>query len=120
MSDSIADVTDIDFGKGNGLVPVIVQDAGSRAVLMLGYANETAVELSLRTGKLHFWSRSRQEIWLKGEKSGNFLLIQSLLHDCDADALLALVRPATRETPVCHLGNDTCFAQELPRAEPKA
>jgi phosphoribosyl-AMP cyclohydrolase len=103
----------IDFAKGDGLVPVIVQDHGSGAVLMLGYANEEAVERTLATGNLHFWSRSRGELWLKGEKSGNFLRVHRLSVDCDGDTLLAKVEPATGETPICHTGADTCFFAEV-------
>lgn len=104
---------EIDFAKGGGLVPVIVQDAAGGAVLMLGYANEEALERTLATGRLHFWSRSRGEIWLKGEKSGNYLLVRRLAVDCDGDALLAEVEPATGETPICHTGAETCFFTAL-------
>ena len=103
----------IDFSKGKGLVPVVVQDASSRDVLMLGYANREAVERTLETGRLHFWSRSRNELWLKGEKSGNCLLVRGLRLDCDGDALLAEVEQATGETPVCHTGAETCFFREM-------
>jgi phosphoribosyl-AMP cyclohydrolase / phosphoribosyl-ATP pyrophosphohydrolase len=107
------DSAGLDFAKGNGLVPVIVQDHRSGTVLMLGYANEEAVERTLATGNLHFWSRSRGEIWLKGVKSGNFLRIHRLSVDCDGDALLAEVEPATGETPVCHTGAETCFFTDV-------
>lgn len=103
----------IDFAKGGGLVPVVVQDAHTRQVLMVGYANEEAVRLSQSTGKLYLWSRSRGELWLKGEKSGNYLLIRRLSLDCDADTLLAEVEPATGQTPVCHTGAESCFFTEL-------
>ena len=103
----------IDFGKGNGLVPVVVQDSKDRRVLMLGYANRDAVERTLETGLLHLWSRSRKELWLKGEKSGNHLQVRRLALDCDGDSLLAEVEPATGSTPVCHTGADTCFHVEL-------
>jgi phosphoribosyl-AMP cyclohydrolase len=103
----------IDFAKGRGLVPVIVQDHASREVLMLGYASAEAVERTLATGRLHLWSRSRHELWLKGEKSGNFLLIRHLSVDCDGDALLAEVEAATGATPVCHTGAETCFFRAL-------
>jgi phosphoribosyl-AMP cyclohydrolase len=102
-------VPTIDFAKGNGLVPVVVQDHRTGVVLMLGYANEEAVDRTLATGNLHFWSRSRGEIWLKGEKSGNVLRIHRLTVDCDGDTLLAEVDPATGETPICHTGAETCF-----------
>lgn len=109
----------IDFVKGAGLVPVVVQETHTRTVLMLGYANQEAVRLTMQTGLLHFWSRSRNEIWLKGKKSGNYLLVHRLSIDCDGDALLAEVHPATGETPICHTGADTCFFTDIPcpRAE---
>jgi phosphoribosyl-AMP cyclohydrolase / phosphoribosyl-ATP pyrophosphohydrolase len=109
MTHRQSDSVGIDFAKGNGLVPVIVQDHRTGAVLMLGYANEDAVDRTMSTGNLHFWSRSRGEIWLKGEKSGNYLRIYRLSVDCDGDTLLAEVEPATGETPICHTGADTCF-----------
>jgi len=108
----------IDFRKGGGLVPVVVQDSGTRAVLMLGYANREAVERTLATGHLHLWSRSRNELWLKGERSGNFLHVRRLLLDCDGDALLAEVEPATGETPICHTGAETCFFAPLLQTVP--
>ena len=107
------DVDRIDFAKGNGLVPVVVQDAADRNVLMLGYANREAVAETLRTGNLHFWSRSRDELWLKGKKSGNVLRVRRLSLDCDGDALLAEVEPATGETAICHTGAETCFFTDL-------
>jgi phosphoribosyl-AMP cyclohydrolase / phosphoribosyl-ATP pyrophosphohydrolase len=106
-------VTRIDFEKDAGLVPVIVQDAGTRQVLMLGYANQEALDRTRQTGRLHLWSRSRKELWLKGEKSGNYLLVRRLALDCDGDTLLAEVEPATGETPVCHTGAETCFVEDL-------
>jgi len=107
-------IDDINFAKGDGLVPIIVQDSASSQVLMLGYANHDAVAKTLETGKLHLWSRSRQSLWLKGERSGNFLLVRELAIDCDGDSLLAVVTPATGETPVCHTGQETCFFRPLP------
>lgn len=104
---------EIDFEKGNGLVPVIVQDAAQRTVLMLGYMNREALQWTRQTGQLHLWSRSRGKLWLKGEQSGNHLLIKRLAVDCDGDALLAEVEPETGETPVCHTGADTCFFTDL-------
>jgi len=106
----------IDFDKGGGLVPVIVQDASSQAVLMLGYANHAAVQRTLQTGHLHLWSRSRQELWYKGERSGNVLEVRRLTVDCDGDTLLAEVQSATGETPICHTGAETCFFAELETA----
>lgn len=89
-----------------GLLPVIAQDEGSGAVLMLAYANLEAVERTLETGYAHFWSRSRQELWKKGGTSGNTLEVVEVRADCDRDALLVRVRPAG---PACHLGTRSCF-----------
>ncbi|WP_347069625.1 bifunctional phosphoribosyl-AMP cyclohydrolase/phosphoribosyl-ATP diphosphatase HisIE [Flavobacterium sp. WV_118_3] len=97
------------FSKSkNGLLPVIVQDATTKTVLMLGYMNETAYNTTLETGKVTFFSRSRNGIWVKGEKSGNFLHLISLETDCDNDTLLAQVHP---EGPVCHKGTDSCWGE---------
>ena len=98
----------IDFDKGNGLVPVIVQDADTRRVLMLGYMNREAYEKTLETKLVTFFSRSRQCLWTKGETSGNLLHLVEVLVDCDADALLILAHP---DGPVCHTGSDTCWGQ---------
>jgi phosphoribosyl-AMP cyclohydrolase len=106
-------VEDIDFDKSNGLIPVVVQNARDRTVLMVGYANAEAVNRTLESGVLHLWSRSRDELWLKGEKSSNHLRIMRLALDCDGDSLLAEVEPATGSTPVCHTGADTCFHKDL-------
>lgn len=89
-----------------GLVPAIIQDAADGAVLMLGWMNCEAFHLTLQTGRVHFWSRSRQRLWLKGETSGNFLFFREARLDCDQDALLILVQPAG---PVCHTGTRSCF-----------
>ena len=97
---------EIDFNKGGGLVPVIVQDADNMNVLMLAYMNREAYERSLETGRATFFSRSRQEIWEKGETSGNWLEVKDLSVDCDGDTLLLKVDP---KGPVCHTGTDTCF-----------
>lgn len=108
-----ASIEAIDFEKGDGLVPVVVQDADDGRVLMLGYANRDAINRTLDSGRLHFWSRSRQELWLKGEKSGNYLVVKELLLDCDGDAVLARVTFATGSTPICHTGRETCFTERL-------
>lgn len=100
------DLEAIAFEKGDGLVPVVVQDASSSAVLMMAFANREAVEATLRTGEMHFWSRSRGTLWRKGETSGNTLSVVSLHTDCDGDTILALVTPAG---PACHTGEVTCF-----------
>jgi phosphoribosyl-AMP cyclohydrolase / phosphoribosyl-ATP pyrophosphohydrolase len=99
----------LDFEKyADGLVPAIVQDADSRAVLMLGYMNREATALTEQTGNVTFFSRSRQEIWVKGETSGNYLRLVSMIADCDSDAVLVLARPAG---PTCHTGTTTCFGE---------
>jgi phosphoribosyl-ATP pyrophosphohydrolase/phosphoribosyl-AMP cyclohydrolase len=89
-----------------GLVPVVVQDVASGAVLMLAWADRRAVELTLSTGQAHFWSRSRQALWRKGETSGNTLAVVEAVADCDGDALLLRARPAG---PTCHRGTRSCF-----------
>jgi len=96
-----------DFDKyDNGLVPAIVQDANTRSVLMLGYMNRDALEQTLSSGKVTFFSRSKRRLWTKGETSGHILELVSVSTDCDRDALLIQARPAG---PVCHTGSDTCF-----------
>ncbi len=99
----------IDFTKGDGLVPAIVQDAVTGKVLMLGYMNEEAYQLTLDRGLVTFFSRSRQRIWTKGETSGNFLQLREILIDCDGDTLLVKAIPSG---PVCHTGADTCFGED--------
>ncbi len=99
----------IDFAKGGGLVPAIVQDAVTRKVLMLGYMNEEAYKLTLDRGLVTFFSRSRGRIWTKGETSGNFLQVREILADCDGDTLLVKAIPSG---PVCHTGADTCFGED--------
>jgi phosphoribosyl-ATP pyrophosphohydrolase/phosphoribosyl-AMP cyclohydrolase len=89
-----------------GLIPCIIQDARTAEVLMLGWMNSESLELTNATGEVHFWSRSRGEIWRKGETSGNRFRLIETRFDCDADALLALVEPAG---PACHTGERTCF-----------
>jgi phosphoribosyl-ATP pyrophosphohydrolase/phosphoribosyl-AMP cyclohydrolase len=90
----------------NGLIPCVVQDARTGEVLTLAYMNDEALARTRETGETHFWSRSRQELWHKGETSGNVQRVQRLRYDCDADALIALVDPAG---PACHTGERTCF-----------
>ena len=97
-----------------GLLPVVVQDVNTGAVLMLAFANREAVELTLSTGQAHFWSRSRQSLWRKGETSGNVLEVAEVLEDCDGDALLVRARPAG---PACHRGTRTCFEPNPARLE---
>jgi phosphoribosyl-ATP pyrophosphohydrolase/phosphoribosyl-AMP cyclohydrolase len=92
--------------NADGLVPAIIQNGDSKRVLMLGYMNPEALQLSQSSGKVHFWSRSRNQLWLKGETSGNFLNIKEISIDCDSDALLVFVEPAGS---TCHTGTDSCF-----------
>ncbi len=100
----------LDFKKGNGLIPVIVQEAESKKLLMLAYANEKALKKTLSTGYAHYWSRSRNKLWKKGETSGNTQKIKSILTDCDYDTLVYLVE---QRGPACHTGKDTCFHNKL-------
>ncbi len=97
-----------------GLLPVVVQDEASGAVLMLAYADSQAVGLTLSTGLAHFWSRSRQELWKKGATSGNTLEVREVLIDCDRDTLLLRVKPAG---PACHRGTRSCFEPNAARLE---
>ncbi len=92
----------------DGLLPVVVQDADDGTVLMLAWANAEALEATERTGEAHFWSRSRESLWRKGETSGNVMQVAGLATDCDGDALLYQVRPAG---PACHEGTRTCFGE---------
>lgn len=96
----------IDFGKMDGLVPAIVQDALTGKILMQGYMNEEALEKTKETGMVTFFSRSKNRLWTKGETSGNFMELVSILVDCDGDAFLIKANP---KGPVCHTGADTCF-----------
>jgi phosphoribosyl-ATP pyrophosphohydrolase/phosphoribosyl-AMP cyclohydrolase len=89
-----------------GLVPCVMQDAGTGEVLTLAYMNEEALARTRETGEVHFWSRSRGELWRKGQTSGNTMRLRALRYDCDEDALVALVDPAG---PACHTGERTCF-----------
>jgi phosphoribosyl-AMP cyclohydrolase len=100
----------LDFKKGNGLIPVVVQDAESKEVLMLAYANEEALAKTLSTGYAHYWSRSRKKLWMKGETSGNTQKIQKVMTDCDYDTLLYVV---DQKGPACHTGKYTCFHNKL-------
>ena len=93
-----------------GLIPAIVQDAATHQVLMLGWMNREAVQLTLETGQVHFWSRSRQSLWRKGETSGNVLELSELRFDCDEDALLV---QAHAHGPTCHTGHTSCFYRTL-------
>ncbi len=98
----------------HGLLPVVVQDVASGAVLMLAFADREAVESTLATGQAHFWSRSRRALWRKGETSGNVLEVVEVTADCDGDALLVRARPAG---PTCHRGSRSCFEPNPARLE---
>ena len=97
------------------LIPVIIQDVNSLEVLMLGFTNREAVELTLQTKTAWFWSRSRQKLWNKGESSGHFLHVKKVVTDCDTDTLLYLCVP---EGPTCHTGAQSCFFNEIWEEEP--
>ena len=98
----------LDFNKMGGLLPAIIQDDKTQKVLMLGFMNEEAYNKTVETGKVTFWSRTKNRIWTKGETSGNYLNVTSILADCDNDTLLIKVVP---EGPVCHTGADTCWGE---------
>lgn len=102
----------IDFNKGNGLVPVIIQDKQTAQVLMLGYMNRAAYEQTCQEQKVTFFSRSKNRLWTKGETSGNYLWVNSIDYDCDQDALLILVQA---DGPCCHTGSISCFPTPSPR-----
>lgn len=96
----------VDFRKMNGLIPVVVQDASTDEVLMQTFMNEKALRLTLSTGKMHFWSRTRRKLWLKGSESGHFSFMQNAILDCDSDAILFKVQQIGA---CCHTGKETCF-----------
>jgi phosphoribosyl-AMP cyclohydrolase / phosphoribosyl-ATP pyrophosphohydrolase len=96
----------MNFDKLNGLIPAIIQEPGSGKILMTGFMNEEALAITRQTGKITFYSRTRNTIWTKGETSGNFLHVVAIHEDCDQDTLLIYARP---EGPVCHTGDNTCF-----------
>jgi phosphoribosyl-ATP pyrophosphohydrolase/phosphoribosyl-AMP cyclohydrolase len=99
----------IDFSKSEGLVPCIVQDAKTSRVLMLGFMNEDAYKKTVHEKKVTFFSRSKKRLWTKGETSGNFLMVEDILVDCDQDTILIKADPVG---PVCHTGADTCFNEK--------
>jgi phosphoribosyl-ATP pyrophosphohydrolase/phosphoribosyl-AMP cyclohydrolase len=105
-------IAQIDWEKMSGLVPAIVQDVHSGAVLMLGYMNREALAATQSSGRVTFWSRSKQRLWTKGETSGHYLEYRSVAADCDGDALLVL---AEASGPACHLGTATCWGDDAPQ-----
>lgn len=96
----------------NGLVPAIAQDATTKQVLMLAYMNAESLAKTLETGNVHFWSRRRKKLWMKGETSGHFLRVREIKYDCDGDTILLFVDP---QGPTCHTGEVSCFYQSLGR-----
>lgn len=109
--DAMIDAGRLDWEKTDGLLPAIVQHADSGRVLMLGYMNRDALQRTLDSRQVTFWSRSRQQLWTKGETSGNVLALAGIATDCDGDALLVQARPAG---PTCHLGRASCFERAPP------
>ncbi|MEJ1960775.1 MAG: bifunctional phosphoribosyl-AMP cyclohydrolase/phosphoribosyl-ATP diphosphatase HisIE [Gammaproteobacteria bacterium] len=107
------DAPTLDFGKGDGLLPAVVQDADSAAVLMVGYMNEEALAETFARRRVVFFSRTKQRLWMKGETSGHVLDLVEIRTDCDRDALLVTARP---NGSVCHVGTDTCFGDDLAAA----
>ena len=107
-------IDELDFEKGNGLIPAVIQNAQTGQVLMVGYMNKEALQKTITGRFVTFYSRDRQKLWTKGEESGNFLHLRAITTDCDKDTLLILVRP---DGPTCHKGTVSCFdASPLPDA----
>ncbi len=100
----------IDFDKMKGLIPAIIQDVKTGEVLMLGFMNKEAWEKTLRISRVTFWSRTRKQLWTKGETSGNFLIVKKVYLDCDQDSVLIKAEP---KGPTCHTGKKSCFFKEI-------
>ena len=109
MTDSNTDFSRLNWAKGNGLLPAIVQHWLTGEVLMLGYMNAEALAATQTSGKVTFWSRSKQRLWMKGESSGHVLALKSIRVDCDADTLLVQAEP---HGPTCHLDTSSCFGED--------
>jgi phosphoribosyl-AMP cyclohydrolase len=103
-------ISDINFEKSGGLIPIIVQDVNTKDVLTLAYSNKESLELTKKTGNSWFWSRSRNKLWMKGEESGNTQKVKEILVDCDSDTIIYLVEPSG---PACHTGEKVCFHNNL-------
>jgi len=103
-------ITKVDFKKGDGLVPAVVQDASNGTVLMQAYMNEEALRLTLSSGKMHYWSRTKGRIWMKGEESNYYSIVENAALDCDDDAILFKVQQVG---VVCHTGEETCFYKPI-------
>ncbi len=110
----LSDISLIDFSKLNGLVPAVIQDNSTQKVLMVGFMNREALKKTRETGKVTFFSRTKNRLWTKGEESGNFLNVVSILADCDNDTILIKANPVG---PVCHTGADTCFFETNKQTE---
>ena len=106
-------IEELNWEKGSGLIPVVVQDASTREVLMMAYTDRNALQETLRTGYAHYWSRSRHRLWRKGETSGNVQKVKNIFVDCDKDTLLFQVE---QKGPACHTGQKTCFHNRLERS----
>ncbi len=100
---------ELNWSKGEGLIPAIVQDERSGRVLMLGFMTSEALDRTLQTGRVTFWGRSKQRLWTKGETSGNYLKLKEIRRDCDGDTLLVVAEP---EGPTCHRGTVSCFGED--------
>lgn len=100
------DISKLNFSKLNGLIPAIIVDDSNDKILMLGFMNKEALRISIESGKVTFFSRTKNKLWTKGETSGNFLLIKNIISDCDNDTIIISAKP---QGPTCHLGNYSCF-----------
>lgn len=107
---NLAQIRTLDWKKGDGLLPAIVQDAGTGQVLMLGFMNAEALQTTLESGRVTFFSRTKNRLWTKGETSGHFLNVVAVAADCDKDSVLITARP---DGPTCHNGTDSCFGDEI-------
>ncbi|MDQ1281108.1 MAG: phosphoribosyl-AMP cyclohydrolase / phosphoribosyl-ATP pyrophosphohydrolase [Thermoproteota archaeon] len=103
-------ISELNFSKGGGLIPVVTQDVNTNEVLMVAYMNEESLKKTLDTGFAHYWSRSRNSLWMKGETSGNTQKVKSIMIDCDEDTILLKVE---QKGNACHTGNKTCFYRRI-------
>lgn len=108
-------IQELDFTKGDGLIPTIVQEYKTKEVLMVAYMNKDALKKTLNTSYAHYWSRSRRKLWMKGETSGNTQKVRAIMVDCDCDTLLLLVK---QKGNACHTGERTCFHNKLKEYPP--
>ena len=102
-------IQELNYKKLNGLIPVITQDYSTKNILMLGFMNQNTLELTIKTGKMHYWSRTRKRVWKKGETSGHTQTVVDIIPDCDNDSLLCRV---VQKGPCCHTGKSSCFDQK--------